>query len=164
MHALLRVLRLCKDINQKRSSLEEGNIPSSDEAYANSLKIAKKLMAIDPTNVQWQRDVALATQGLGDVGIRQGSLQKAERTYNESLEIRQSLATGNPNNIRGQHDLWSIHWRLALLAERGKNQRKAQTHWNEAFRVLSDIEKRGVYLSPEYRRKLETLRQKKDYA
>jgi len=54
--------------------------------------IAKKLAAGDPTNSQWQRDLSVSYEKLGDVAVTQGQLEEARAAYGEDLAIRKKLA------------------------------------------------------------------------
>jgi len=90
----------------------------------------------------------------------QGQLAEAAQAFGDSLAIRQQLAAGDPSNIDWQRDLSESFCNLANLAERQENIREARNYWNKALKVLAVIDKRGLHLSPEDRKLLETVREK----
>ena len=123
-------------------------------------RMAQRLTAGDPSNTQWQRDLSVSYDNLGDVAARQGQLDGAAQAYRDGLGIRKKLAAGDPSNTEWKRDLSVSYWRMADLAEQQNNPREARTYWKQAFDVLSGIDKRGLHLSPEDRQFLETLREK----
>lgn len=122
--------------------------------------MARRLKCGNPSNTQWQRDLSVSHERLGNVAVAQGKLDEAARSYSEALAIRKKLAEGDPSNTQWQRDLCVSYWSLANLAERRESVGEAKDYWKKARDVLSDIEKRGLHLSPEDRKVLETLRQK----
>ena len=103
---------------------------------------------------------SVAYEKLGNVAVAQGKLEEAAGAYGDSLAIAKKLAKAAPSNTGWQRDLWVSYWRLADLAEQQKKDSEAQGYWKKAFEVLSGIESRGLYLSPQDRQYLEILRSK----
>jgi tetratricopeptide (TPR) repeat protein len=122
--------------------------------------VAQRLTTSDPGNTDWQRDLSVSHEKLGDVARAQRKLDQAAQAYRDSLGIRKSLAASDPGNTQWQRDLWVSYAKLADLAERQKHISEAQDYWKNAFEILSGIDKRGLHLSPEDREFLDTLRQK----
>jgi tetratricopeptide (TPR) repeat protein len=135
-------------------------LDAAARGYAEALGIRKKLAAGDPSNTGWQRGLSVSYSKLGGVAVDQGRLDETARFYGEALGIAKKLAAGEPSNTGWQRDLSVSYWRLADLAERQKKAAEAKGYWKQAFDVLSGIEKRGLHLSPEDQKNLETLRQK----
>jgi hypothetical protein len=94
------------------------------------------------------------------VAVVQDKLEEAASAYSDGLAIRKKLSEGDPSNTQWQLDLWVSYWRLADLAEKRKRTEEARVYWKQALDVLSSMEKRGLFLSPEDREYLETLRRK----
>jgi len=92
--------------------------------------------------------------------MRQGKWEEAAQAYGESLAIAKELTAADPSNREWQSDLMLSYWRLAALAERQNEADEAHGYWKQAFEVLSDIEKRGLRLSPQERQYLEIFRRK----
>ena len=55
--------------------------------YEEAHHLAKRLNAGDPTNTQWQRDLSVSYNKLGDVAVAQGKLEEAARAYGDGLAI-----------------------------------------------------------------------------
>ena len=75
------------------------------QAYRDSLTIAQKLAAQDPSNTTWQRDLSVSFNNVGDVLQAQGQGADALQAYRDSLTIRQKLAAQDPSNTTWQRDL-----------------------------------------------------------
>ena len=83
--------------------------------------IAKQLVAGDPSNTQWQRDLAVPYDRLGDVAVAQGKLVDAARAYSDGLLIAKKLVAGDPSNTDWQRDLTVSYIKLGDVAvARGK--------------------------------------------
>jgi len=70
---------------------------------------------MDPQNSQWQRDLSVSYNKLGDLLTAQGNLNEARENYQRGLEIRERLAEMDPQNIGWQRDLGVSYERLASL-------------------------------------------------
>ncbi|MBX3336208.1 MAG: DUF4062 domain-containing protein [Nitrospira sp.] len=141
-------------------AVAQGKLDQAAQAYRDGLTIAKSLAASDPGNTDWQRDLSVSYDRLGDVARAQDKLDQAAQAYRDSLTIAKSHAASDPGNTDWQRDLWVSYWKLADLAERQKHISEARGYWKQAFDVLSEIDKRGLHLSPEDRQHLDRLRQK----
>lgn len=74
-------------------------------AYRKGLAIAAALVARDPANTEWQRDLSVSYNKIGDVLTAQGDARAALAAYREGLSIREALAARDPANSRWQLDL-----------------------------------------------------------
>ena len=140
--------------------MAQGDLAEAQEAYGEGLEIAKRLAESDPSNSQWQRDLSVSYDRLGDVAVAQGDLAEAQEAYEEGLEVAKRLAESDPNISQWQRDLWVSYWRLADVAERDNRSKEAQQYWGRAYRVLSMIKSQGLHISPEDEQYLESLRQR----
>ncbi|HYY15729.1 MAG TPA: tetratricopeptide repeat protein, partial [Gammaproteobacteria bacterium] len=71
--------------NQGDRLLAQGRLAEAQKAYQDSLAIAQKLTAHDPSNTGWQRDLSVSFDRLGDVLLAQGKLGEAQKAYQDSL-------------------------------------------------------------------------------
>jgi hypothetical protein len=78
---------------------------------------AQTRAAADLANTQWQRDLSISHEKLGDVAIAAGDLTAARTAYQASLDIRTRLAAADPANIQWQRDLEAIRQKTDGLAE-----------------------------------------------
>jgi hypothetical protein len=75
--------------------------------------------AADPGNTQWQRDLSVSHNRLGDVAVAAGDLAGARAAYQAGLDIRVRLAAADPANAEWQRDLSVSHNRLGDVARAG---------------------------------------------
>ena len=64
-----------------------------------------RLATADPANTEWQRDLAVSHEKIGDVRRAQGTPTTALKAYQEELRIVSLLAAADPDNARWQRDL-----------------------------------------------------------
>ncbi len=141
-------------------AVAQGKLDEAAKAYRDSLAIRKQLAASDPGNTGRQRDLSVSYERLGDVAVAQGKLDEAAKAYRDSLAIAKSLAASDPSNTQWQRDLSVSYAKLASLTELRKKTGESRAYWKQAFDVLSEIDKRGLHLSPKDREVLKILRQK----
>jgi tetratricopeptide (TPR) repeat protein len=77
-------------------------------SYKDGLAIRQALAAKDPSNTQWQSELSVSDDNIGDVLVTQDKLDEALASYKRGLAIRQALAAKDPSNTQWQRDLaWS---------------------------------------------------------
>ena len=96
---------------------EAGNLDAARTAYQASLDIAQRLAAADPANTEWQRDLSVSRNKLGDVARAAGDLATARGHYRASLDIRERLAAADPANTEWQRDLEFVRQRIRSLTD-----------------------------------------------
>ena len=77
-----------------------------------SKNIRDKLAAADPGNAEWQRDLSISWNKLGDVRRAQGDLPGALQAFTDDKNIADKLAAADPGNADWQRDL-IVSWNLA---------------------------------------------------
>jgi hypothetical protein len=65
-------------------------------AFTAALRLAKSRRAGDPANTQWQRDLSVSHNKIGDVLLAQGDRPASLAAYRQSLAIREALAGRDP--------------------------------------------------------------------
>jgi tetratricopeptide (TPR) repeat protein len=83
----------------------QGDLAGALAAYRESLDTRRALVARDPSNTQWRRDVTVSLNRVGDVLAAQGDHAGALAAYRESLEITRALITRDPRNTQWQRDV-----------------------------------------------------------
>ena len=78
--------------------MAQGKLEEALKAYRDSLAIRERLAAADPSNTQWQRDLSVSYNRVGDVLKAQGKLEEALKAYRDSLAIIERLAAADPSN------------------------------------------------------------------
>jgi tetratricopeptide (TPR) repeat protein len=71
--------------------------------------------AADPVNTEWQRDLSISHNKLGDLATTTGDLTTARDHYQAALDIRSRLTAADPANTQWQRDLAFVQDRLACL-------------------------------------------------
>ena len=90
----------------------QGDLAGALASYRASLEIAEKLVAQDPSNTQWQRDLSVGHTRIGDVLLAQGDLAGALTSYRADLGIAEKLAAQDPSNTQWQRDLTVSHTKI----------------------------------------------------
>jgi tetratricopeptide (TPR) repeat protein len=110
----------------------EGDRPGALQAYEQSRAIRDKLAARDPDNAEWQRDLSISFDRIGDVQRARGNLDAALEAYRDSLAIREKLAAHDPGNTGWQRDLIVSNVKLAEVAEEAGKTAEARGHYQGA--------------------------------
>ena len=103
--------------------VDQGKLDEALKAYRDSLAIAERLAAADRSNTQWQRDLSVSYNNVGDVLVKQGKLDEALKAYRDGLAIAERLAAADRSNTQWQHDLADGHANLAVVYGRHPDRR-----------------------------------------
>ena len=77
---------------------------------------ASRLAAADPANTEWQRDLSVSHNKLGDVAVAAGDLTAArDRLPGRPATSRERLAAADPANTGWQRDLRIARQRIDHL-------------------------------------------------
>ncbi len=83
--------------------------------HRTSLAFRARLASQDPTHVQWQRDLSVCHNKIGDMLRLLGDQAGALVSYRDDLAIAERLAAQEPSDIRRQTDLVVSYWNLAQI-------------------------------------------------
>jgi tetratricopeptide (TPR) repeat protein len=99
----------------------QGKLDEALKAYRDSLAIRERLAAADPSNTEWQRDLSVSYDKIGNVLVAQGKLDEALKAYRDSFAIRERLAANDPGNTLWQRDLSVSYHKIGnVLAAQGR--------------------------------------------
>ena len=112
--------------------------------FGNGLEAAKKLVAEDPGNTAWQRELVSFHDRLGDVEQMAGNHEAAEARLGEALEAAKKLAATDPNNVEWQIELIRVELKLVALHDLMHDQAGMRDHVAAARAVLTRIEEGGL--------------------
>jgi hypothetical protein len=90
----------------------QGALAGALKSYYDSLEIRERLAKQEPSNSEWQHDLSISYERVGDVLSAQGDLAGALKSYRDRLEIRERLAERDPSNAGWQSDLAWNYWRI----------------------------------------------------
>ena len=88
----------------------QGDLAGALKSYRDDLAIAEKLVKQDPSNANWQRELAISDERVGDVLRTQGDLAGALKSYRDDLAIAEKLVKQDPSNATWQGDLAFFYW------------------------------------------------------
>jgi hypothetical protein len=69
----------------------------------------------DPANTQWQNDISMCQEKIGDVLLSQGDVLGALAAHQAGLAIREDLVAHDPVNMDWQRDLLVSHDRIGVV-------------------------------------------------
>jgi hypothetical protein len=119
-------------------------------SYRSGLGTVERLAAIDPTNTEWQRDLAVAHSRIGDCLVGRGDRPAALDSFRSALAIRERMASLEPDSARWQHEVLVNLLRIYALTDDPTDARRA-------LRVGSAMQERGT-LEVNDARMVDTLR------
>jgi hypothetical protein len=82
------------------------------------MELRERLAADDRGNTEWQRDLSVSNEKVGDVLVAQGKLDEAVKACRNSLAIRERLAALDRSNSGWQRNLRYTIGRIGSLAYR----------------------------------------------
>ena len=100
--------------------------------------------AADPANTEWQRDLSISHNKLGDVARAAGDLAAARAAYQAALDIRVRLAAADPADTGWQRDLSVSHNKVGDVARAAGDLAAARA----AYQVGLDIRARLAAADP----------------
>jgi tetratricopeptide (TPR) repeat protein len=119
----------------------QSDLKAALSSYQKGLEIREKLAAGDQTNTEWQRDLSVSHNKIGDVQSDQGDPPSALSSYKQCLEIAQKLAARAPANTQWKTNLVISLWKLAsILEQQGTPQkREAGVNYQRALELLRSL-------------------------
>ncbi len=113
-----------------------GTWPPPATAYQASLDIRVRLAAADPANTEWQRDLSVSHDRLGDVAVGgRGPGRRPRPPTRPAWTSRVRLAAADPANTEWQRDLSVSHDKLGDVAGAAGDLAAART----AYQASLDI-------------------------
>ena len=85
-----------------------GRLEAALETYRESLAIDRALVAAEPSNPVWRRNLSIVQEGIGLNLLAQGQTDAALAAFGEALSIREALAAEAPGDPRRTFDLFLI--------------------------------------------------------
>jgi len=92
--------------------VRQGSLPTTPDKYLDALTVAERLAEADPENADWQRDLAVSQEMIGDALLAQGNLLAALANFRASLAIVDRLAKADPESADRQTELVMSHEKI----------------------------------------------------
>ena len=116
-----------------------GDMPNALASYEESLAVQRRVVASNPDNSLWKRDLKFCLDRIGDVHIDSRRFDKAMTSYQESLEIGRDMTKRNPGNDEWQCYLaWSLDRVADVERERG-DVKSAHASYSESLVLREKI-------------------------
>jgi tetratricopeptide (TPR) repeat protein len=120
---------------EAQALLTAGDLSAATGLLRAMYQQAETRAAADPANTQWQRDLSVIHNRLGEVAVVAGDLATARTHYQASLDVRERLAVADLTNARLQHDLSINYERLGEVAVVAGDLATARTHYQASLDV-----------------------------
>jgi len=92
-------------VESSQTLLTLGDTNGALTAAKQAQSIFQSLLATEPNNTGWQRNLSVSYNKVGDVLLAQGNLSEALASYRNSLAIAERLAKPDPSSADWQRDL-----------------------------------------------------------
>lgn len=112
-----------------------GDLAGARASYAESLQIARRLAADNPSSAQARRDVSVSLNNLGDVQQAAGDLAGARASYAECHQILQRLAADDPSSAQAQRDVSVSLNKLGDVQQAAGDLAGARTSYAESHQI-----------------------------
>ena len=114
---------------EARAFLNAGDLPGAGRQLQAIHQRIEARAAADPANTQWQYDLAISYERLGDFAVAAGDLAAARTSYQICRDISARLAAADPANTQWQRELSVSHNRLGDLAVAAGDLAAARTSY-----------------------------------
>jgi tetratricopeptide (TPR) repeat protein len=133
-----KAFAMIQDIDLLRSEGQLAKIvPESREA----LRIFLQLGAIKPDNLDYQREISLGYERVGDVLRDQGDVTGALKNYYEGFAIAEKLAKQHRDNADLQRDLSVSHGRVGDVQSAQGDLAGARKSYQDCFAIAEKLAK-----------------------
>ena len=110
-------------------SIQETRDPGAAlEAYEESLRINRNLLAKERGNVQRLRDVAISLERMADLAFQRGDEAGARKVWEEEIAIAEPLMRADPLNVGWPRLIAVVRVRLAQLGEADARRQLLEAH------------------------------------
>jgi tetratricopeptide (TPR) repeat protein len=127
-----------------------GNLREARRLFVEAQRIRERLAQAEPDRADYQRDLSVSYNKMGDLYSALGQGDAARDAYQKSLQLRERLAQAEPDRADYQVDL------ALSLARIGSGDPAGQTHLQRALGILLALDRAGR-LAPADRPKIAAL-------
>ena len=129
-------------------AVEQGDLPGARRHYDAAGTIANRLAKADPGSpgghgsamtLEWQRDLSVSQEKIGDVLRAQGNLSAALDAFKASLAIRERLATSDPGNAGWQRDLSVSNYKIGQLLLKSDRAKEALPYFEADLAIAERL-------------------------
>ena len=121
--------------------LRRGNLQAAHEQENQAYSVAKRGVDLNPTDGEWQRDLAVAYHYVGEVQNAQEDLAAALTSYQASLAMMDLLAISDANNPTRQRDLGVAYYFVGDIQRQQGDQPAALTSYQSSLATFDRLAK-----------------------
>ncbi|MBY0360684.1 MAG: hypothetical protein K2X45_02155, partial [Phreatobacter sp.] len=118
------------------------------------LVVRQRLAEADPGNAQFQRDLSISWNKIGDLAVAAGDGKAAREAFEKGLAVRQRLAEADPGNAQFQRDLILSHVKLASCSDQPDDHYRAALAIVERLQAEGRIEPKDAWVISDLRQRL----------
>lgn len=106
-------------VEQGDQSRIYASVSAAQRDYDEAHRLAQRLIEVDPANSEWQRDLSVSHNKIGDILLAQGDGPGALAAYRKTEAIAEALVVRDPANTAWRRDLSVSHNKIGnvLLAQ-----------------------------------------------
>jgi tetratricopeptide (TPR) repeat protein len=119
-----------------------GDYPGALAACQAGVTIREGLVKRDPANTEWQRDLSVSHDQIGDVLVAQGDGPGALAAYQAGLTIREGLAKSDPANTQWHVDVAASCAKLGSLESLLSIQERSE-YLSHGLKLLTELKQAG---------------------
>ena len=116
-----------------------GDTQAALAAAERARAIAAELAASDPGNIDWQRDLSVSHDNVGNVLMAAGRREEALAEYRRSLDIRAAFAAANPGNTGWQRDLSVSHNKIGDVLVAAGRREEALAEYRRSLAIIEKL-------------------------
>jgi len=119
--------------------LAQGDLAGALLAYRDSMTIRARLAAADPANFNWQRDLSVSHERIGDILAALGDLAGAVAAYRARHEIAARLGAADRANAEWQRDLAVSYNRMGYVLRAQHDLSGALAAYRESMAIAARL-------------------------
>jgi tetratricopeptide (TPR) repeat protein len=124
--------------------LVQGDSEGALDAAERARNILRSLLSQDPNNNQWQHDLSVCYERIGDSQLAMGRQREALDAYQEALKGRRQLAKNIPDNAGFQRELAVSYVKLGDALVGGSRFDDARTAYEQSLTIEKKVTDLGL--------------------
>ena len=131
-------------VNQGNTASTYTTSEAANRQFGEAYRLSQRLVSVNSTNLNWQRDLAVSLNNVGKVRRSQGDLAGALESYQESLDIMRKLAAQDAKNAGWQRDLMVSLDRIGDVRQAQADLAGALESYRESLDIMRNLTAQDV--------------------
>jgi tetratricopeptide (TPR) repeat protein len=115
------------------------------EQHRRALEYAERLVALDPDNLLWRRDLGFAAVQLAGVCLQLDEVAEARRLASLYLDSAERLSAADPHNVRWRREVALALLRVGETAGRAGEEAEARRRFGAALAVVEALRRQDPF-------------------